>query len=490
MVPMTIETDTSPRDEFDADELRTSFALAMSAMYKKEVPLYGNLTQIVRAVNEETLANASDCRNSVLKNGDVASERLEPERHGAIRLGTAHELFTVRRVFEIIGMYPVGYFDLSHAGLPMHATCFRPTTTTALRKNPFRIFTTLLRPELMEDDEARGGATNLLGQRSIFSEDLLRLLDLAERQGGQLKVDQGDLFVQEVMKTFDWKPIAATSKELYQTLKGQHPILADIACFRSAHINHLTPRTLNIAAAQERMKAEGMAVKERIEGPPPRDCPILLRQTSFLALEERIQFPTAHGELNTTGSHKARFGEIEERGAAVTLAGRELYDKLLDKAMRKISGHPSFKPDEQDQIVTRTFAQYPDSWDELRRHDLVYFHYRCCPRAKPFQTQKRSTREELLALDVMEAVPIMYEEFLPMSAAGIFQSNLGNPNSVAAKIRTALSDKTGYEHALRRPILDMNGLYAEAQAASLRACALELGLPEKDFVEQGRDSHI
>lgn len=37
------------------DELRTTFANAMSAMYRAKVPQYGNLVQIVRDVNEEIL---------------------------------------------------------------------------------------------------------------------------------------------------------------------------------------------------------------------------------------------------------------------------------------------------------------------------------------------------------------------------------------------------------------------------------------------------
>jgi uncharacterized glyoxalase superfamily metalloenzyme YdcJ len=462
---------TDARDDFvNADELRTRFSMAMSAMYKKEVPLYGNLVRIVKTVNDETLATSTEPHILALKNGDIASERLDIERHGAIRLGTAHELHTVRRIFQVIGMDPVGYYDLSQAGLPMHATCFRPTTIAALKKNPFRVFTTLLRPELLRNEEASRIAMDLLSQRSIFSEELMLLLDVAEKQGGRLRVEQGEAFVKEAMKTFGWKPIAAASKQTYQTLKQQHPILADIACFQSSHINHLTPRTLNIAAAQERMKAEGLAVKKRIEGPPQRSCPILLRQTSFLALEEQIQFPTTGVDL-MSGSHKARFGEIEERGAAVTPAGRRLYDELLETAMQNISKNSVCKAEEQDRIIAETFARYPDTWNELRQQGLAYFTYRCSAASASSNIPDRSNREDLLALGVLEAVPITYEDFLPLSAAGIFQSNLETTKSSSAGIRTACSDQEGYEIALRRPIIDLNGWYAGVQEASLRTCA-------------------
>lgn len=123
------------------DELRTSFALAMSHMYKSEVPLYGDLVRIVQSENNKGLANITSSRDTALPD---SRERLTLERHGAIRLGKPEELHTVRRIFALLGMQPVGYYDLSLAGLPMHATCFRSIDTESLAVNPFRVFTTLL----------------------------------------------------------------------------------------------------------------------------------------------------------------------------------------------------------------------------------------------------------------------------------------------------------------------------------------------------------
>lgn len=79
-----------------------------------------------------------------LANADELA-RLNVERHGAIRVGTAEELATLRRMFAIMGMYPVSYYDLSQAGVPVHSTAFRPIDDAALARNPFRIFTSLLR---------------------------------------------------------------------------------------------------------------------------------------------------------------------------------------------------------------------------------------------------------------------------------------------------------------------------------------------------------
>ena len=78
------------------------------------------------------------------------------------------------------------------------------------------------------------------------------------------------------------------------------------------HINHLTPRTLDIDRVQELMPKYGIEPKILIEGPPRREVPVLLRQTSFKALEEPVLFAGEH-----KGTHTARFGEIEQRGVAL-----------------------------------------------------------------------------------------------------------------------------------------------------------------------------
>lgn len=480
-------------DYVDPDALRTTFALAMSAMYKAEVPLYGDLIRIVQQVNQDAQAAKRRGLNGSATM-DASIERLTLERHGAIRLGTPRELRTVRRIFALLGMRAVGYYDLSVAGLPMHATCFRPTSTISLERNPFRVFTTLLRPEPLKSGRARAVALDLLERRNIFTDALVDLLDTAEHaQGGRLTSEQGERFVVEALRTFGWQPLAAATHEEYSLLREEHPILADIACFRSSHINHLTPRALDVGAAQRAMLAAGMAVKSRIEGPPRRRCPILLRQTSFLALREGIRFAAGGAGVDEfiDGFHKARFGEIEERGAAVTPAGRKLYDELLEEAMAAArEGGRAADPAAVDVVLEETFERYPDNWAELRRRGLVYSEYRCTrdARDKLADLSDVSTSDPLSFLDrlvsegVLEALPITYEDFLPFSAAGIFQSNLqsgsGGPGGSAMDVggEPARPDLEGYEAAMGCRVLDPNELYAQAEQRSLERCAEELGL--------------
>lgn len=456
----------------DPDDLRTAFALDMSRMYKEEVPLYGDLIRIVQDVNTETFAKSINSNTL---------DRLTLERHGAIRLGKPMEFRTVCRIFAVLGMRPVGYYDLSAAGLPMHATCFRPVAVGSLAKNPFRVFTTLLRPELIRSKEAQALAERMLSKRSIFSPELIQMLGVAEKQDG-LYPDQAGTFIREALKTFSWAPVAAATSEEYELLKAQHPILADIACFKTAHINHLTPRTLDITMAQAAMRQQGMAVKERIEGPPKRRWPILLRQTSFLALAESIKFSNVTEDEAVAlvqGSHRARFGEIEERGAAVTPAGRKLYDELLSKANDKAAGQSA---EVADTVMESVFEQFPDHWDELRARGLVYCEYECTGKPVPDAAladgvDKSTIADILVTAGVLSTKPITYEDFLPFSAAGIFQSNLGNSSGQEdLPIFKGSPRQDQLEIALDRCIIDPDQLYASAEQASLEACLAKLSV--------------
>lgn len=180
------------------------------------------------------------------------ADRLKVERHGAIRVGNPSELHTLRRLFALMAMYPVNYYDLSTSGLPVHATAFRPVTEESLAVNPFRVFTSLLRTELITDARVREVAKERLEGRVIFHPRTVELIERAEMQGGLGERDALAL-VQHALQTFRWQSDARVSKETYEELSSAHSLVADIVAFRGPHINHLTPRTLDIDAVQARM---------------------------------------------------------------------------------------------------------------------------------------------------------------------------------------------------------------------------------------------
>lgn len=164
-----------------ADDIREEFSQAMSAMYQQEVPQYGTLLALVADVNLAVLENNTRLHEQLANADELA--RLNVERHGAIRVGTAEELATLCRIFAIMGMQPVGYYDLSVAGVPVHSTAFRPVEDAALQRNPFRIFTSLLRLELIDDPALRRKAAQILAKRDIFTPRCRALMDIHDEQG-------------------------------------------------------------------------------------------------------------------------------------------------------------------------------------------------------------------------------------------------------------------------------------------------------------------
>ncbi|AWH16205.1 DUF1338 domain-containing protein [Stenotrophomonas sp. ZAC14D2_NAIMI4_7] len=442
------------------DLIRRLFAQAMSRMYRTEVPLYGALVDLVERINSQVLESDPALAAQLQRNDERA--RLDEERHGAIRVGTVQELATLRRLFAVMGMYPVGYYDLSVAGVPVHSTAFRPLTAAALAQNPFRVFTSLLRLELIEDETLRAESARILERRRIFTDGVLALIDQAERDGGLSQAD-AERFVAEALETFRWHGDATVDLPTYHALHNAHRLVADVVSFRGPHINHLTPRTLDIDAAQGAMIEQGMAAKAVIEGPPRRACPILLRQTSFKALEEAVHFPDAEG--GDAGTHTARFGEIEQRGLALTPKGRALYDQLLAQA--RDAGGAGSTGDDYGQRLQAVFASFPDDHDTLRQEGLGYYRYQLTEagRAAPERVADLPA-EVLVAAGLATADPIVYEDFLPVSAAGIFQSNLGGEEQRAY---AAHANREAFEQALGVAVNDEFEIYERLQAESLAA---------------------
>ena len=204
------------------DEIRYLFSTAMSTMYQKEVPLYTDLIELVNEVNESVMQQQPEIKQQLINTGEL--DRLGAERHGAIRLGTAQELDTMRRLFAVMGMYPVGYYDLTPAGVPVHSTAFRAVSTEALNISPFRVFTSLLRLELIEDESLRNKAQQALKNRNIFTYRAIELIETFEKQGG-LTLQQGEEFVREALETFRWHESSPISKSLYDQLNFDHDYL-------------------------------------------------------------------------------------------------------------------------------------------------------------------------------------------------------------------------------------------------------------------------
>lgn len=458
-------------------QLRAQFARRLSQMYGEEVPAYNTLVDVSTAVNEDFLARHGAEAERL---GSIG--RVTAERHGAIRVGSATELAQVARVFAAFGMYPVGFYDLrdaSKSSVPVVSTAFRPVDPEELAKNPFRVFTSMLAADdpRFFDAQLQKELQEFIGNRVLFTEELLSLADLAADQGG-LDEAQAEQLLTQATGVFELSD-EPVDHAWYKKLEAISAVAADVGGVSTTHINHLTPRVLDIDDLYDRMEDLGITMIDEIQGPPGWDGPdILLRQTSFRALAEERVFRYEDGSVDR-GELRVRFGEVEQRGIALTPAGRELYDRMVSETDRRLA---------EDQAsgvrveVARTVWEesLPRTEKEMALRGLAYFTFTVnreasTQTAASFGPEPVSLKK-LIEADVVIAEPIVYEDFLPRSAAGIFQSNLTDEGSRDDAQLGTDYDITVLSQIVGREVADPYDLYQRQQDASIASIQNQLGI--------------
>ena len=448
-------------------ELRTRFAAALSDLYGREVPAYKTLVEVSREVNERYLDSAGVDGERF---GSI--ERVTSERHGAIRVGTPQELAQLARIFGAFGMYATGFYDLRDAAprpIPVVATAFRPQRLDELARNPFRVFTSLLVPEDRRffDVDLEARLRRFLDSRELFSPELLGLSDRAVADGG-LKDKDAEIFIALAIAAFalSSEPV---DRAWYSELDAISSVAADIGGVRSTHINHLTPRVLDIDDLYASMTSRGVEMIDRIQGPPRWHGPdVLLRQTSFRAQTEPRAFRKSDGSIRQ-GKLRVRFGEVESRGIALTASGRDLYDSMIAAIDASMEAHPCLSREQVAESVWSTTL--PATEEGLRRRGLAFFTYHLTHRP----AIAGLTLDRMVADGDVEARPIVYEDFLPRSAAGIFASNLSGETVVDADRDGAHRNIGWLSDVIGQRILAPEEIYQTDSDASLDELESSLG---------------
>jgi uncharacterized glyoxalase superfamily metalloenzyme YdcJ len=206
---------------------------------------------------------------------------------------------------------------------------------------------------------------------------------------------------------------------------------------------------------------------DAIQGPPHWSGPdVLLRQTSFRALAEPRRFRATDGTISD-GSLRVRFGEVEARGIALTAAGRDRYDALVASIDRGLAADPRRR--REDVAVEVWQSGLPGTERGLLAEGLAFFTFTTTGRSAPAAP---TSLVRLVELGVLRATPIVYEDFLPRSAAGIFASNLtsdGTKDAAAAGVRR---DRGWLSDVLGVAVADPVALYAAEQDHSIASLRL------------------
>lgn len=468
-------------------QLRAAFAVRLAEMYGREVPAYTTLVEVAREVNADHAARAASRGEDVERLGSL--ERVTAERHGAIRLGSPREMAQVARLFAGFGMHPVGFYDLRDASatsVPVVSTAFRPVDPAELATNPFRVFTSML---VTEDRRFFDAATQArlessVAERALFGPRLLELADRAVAQDGLARADADELLVAATaVFELSAEPV---ERAWYEHLSGISAVAADIGGVASTHVNHLTPRVLDIDELYARMQARGITMIDEVQGPPAWEGPdVLLRQTSFRALAEDRRFREDDGSV-APGSLRVRFGEVEQRGIALTPAGRELYDAMVARVDEALAGGDGRT---RTEVAREVWAEHlPTTEAGLAEAGLAFFTHRVvAAAARDVDVDAARDASDPVARDGMLAhlvrsgalvrEPIVYEDFLPRSAAGIFASNVEDDGSRDDDQAGAHYDLERLSGVVGAEVADPMALCAAQAEASTHDALTGLGLP-------------
>ena len=375
-------------------------------------------------------------------------------------------------MFAGFGMYPVGFYDLrdaSKSSVPVVSTAFRPVDADELAKNPFRVFTSMLvaTDRRFFDAETQARLEEFVGARTLFGAELLELADRSADQRG-LGAADADRFLDLATAAFELST-EPVDHDWYFALERISAVAADIGGVPSTHINHLTPRVLDIDDLYERMEARGITMIDEIQGPPDWEGPdVLLRQTSFKALAEERQFRHADGSVQP-GSLRVRFGEVEQRGVALTARGRDLYDRMVAEIDVRLAAAPAGTT--RVDVAREVWREnLPSTERELALQGLAFFTYRVAT-APADGSGTAESCVSCVEAGVLVPEPIVYEDFLPRSAAGIFQSNLTDEGTRDDDLLGTPYDIDTLGEVIGRPIADPTLLYEAQQSASLAAAA-------------------
>lgn len=224
-----------------ADKIKMQHRLftELSGMFGREVPLYDKSLLVNRECNKTVCALLAGMHRGF----SLSEEQLDKtsgERHGAIRIGTPEEYRWVAGFFAAFALEPHSFYDMTSLGgksQPIIATAFRSPLSPE-----HRVFCSLLVVDSF-DPETRRRVEELLARRQVVSDRARELILKNEEQGGLEQAEAEELVREGTNRIFKWTGKARDYRLYKELCDAGFKIAADIACFESHHLNHLTPNT-------------------------------------------------------------------------------------------------------------------------------------------------------------------------------------------------------------------------------------------------------
>ena len=136
-----------------------------------------------------------------------------------------------------------------------------------------------------------------------------------------------------------------------------------------------------------------------------------------------------------------------------------------DELLNEVHANAKEVDDNYEDVLKEVFAKFPDDLSVLVNDELAYFIFELNDKNSDISGFKNI--KDLFSKGIVRALPITYEDFLPVSAAGIFKSNLSEEGSI--KTKNSHNSRADLEEALGRKIIDSFDLYQRQQDDSIKA---------------------
>ncbi|MEQ9453586.1 MAG: DUF1338 family protein [Phycisphaeraceae bacterium] len=327
------------RDFVDRVEMQNRLFSELSRMFGEEVPLYDKSLAVNLVCNRAVCALVGK-RFPGFSMSDEQINLTSGERHGAIRIGRPDEYRWIGRFFSVFAMEPHNFYDMASIGAKS-----QPVIATAFRSEAYpehRVFSSLLMTDYF-DEATQERVEALLSDRCVFSDRAKALIEKDESEGGLNREDFEALIHEGTDRIFKWTG-RARDHQLYKDLcEGGFKIAADIACFDSHHLNHLTPNTFCMDLYTSAMK---YALGEFDEA--------TLRLRAGVALE-RIR---VDGDRDYMTLHFKHLTRAEIDGLPETDVAGSVVDELVDGLVDRLS-EPDLDLSQLDHAGFKDFTEGP-----------------------------------------------------------------------------------------------------------------------------------
>jgi uncharacterized glyoxalase superfamily metalloenzyme YdcJ len=189
------------------------------------------------------------------------------------------------------------------------------------------------------------------------------------------------------------------------------------------------------------------------------------------------------------GALRVRFGEVEARGVALTAAGRQRYDEAISEAellyaegvAGELPGSPTAQRRARDwpELLAEVWRRrFPSDERSLACSGLACYTVHAEASAGGRAPAASASLDDLLQAGLVGVQPVVYEDFLPRSAAGIFRSNLTSGAQTDTGSEGAPRDSRWLAGVLERPVHDPQALYRDQVERSVRRAAESLGIEQ------------